>query len=434
MRIHTFLRVLMPSCLGLLALASAAAAQPSENNWPQWRGPRQDGHSNDARVPLRWSATENLKWRIDLPGLGHSSPIVWGERIFLTSATKSERLVLCIDRTSGKVLWQRTAAKDPPAEPLHAWNTHASATCATDGERVYAFFGTPGLFCYDVQGNVLWSKEFGPLIAGSGWGGGAASPMLVGDLVILNGDHGTFRGQKDDKGIDYGPSWLWALNKRTGELVWKTERNQGMGWCTPVLWSEGGRQELILNGQLGVWSYDPLTGKELWHVEGRGDGEGFGEVTPVWGHGILFVFTGKPGPAWAIKPGGAGDVSKSHVVWRKMHVDRDVSSPVLVGDYLYTQSRVGVATCLEAATGKERWRERLGGEPCASQMCIRGKIVFLSDDGTASVIEPGPTFKLLETNKLGDGDVFRASPAIADGQLLIRSDRRLYCIEAAKGK
>jgi outer membrane protein assembly factor BamB len=441
---HMRIRILLPSLFVVLLGPSIPSAVDSQSviekapapAWPQWRGPRRDGHSSDTRVPLHWGPTQNLKWQIDLPGAGNSSPVAWGKRIFLTAATKggSERLVLCVDRHSGKILWQKVAAKNPPEEPLHAWNTHASSTCATDGERVYAFFGTPGLFCYDIEGNLLWSKDFGPLVAGTGWGGGAASPMLHEDLVVVNGDHGTYRGQKDDKGVDYGPSWLWALNKRTGAVVWKTPRNQGMGWCTPIIWDSGGRQELVLNGQLGVWSYDPRTGKELWHVEGRADGEGFGEVTPVWGHGLLFVFTGKPGPAWAIRPGGAGDVSKTHVVWQKKHLDRDVSSPLLMGDYLYTLSRIGVATCMEAKSGKEIWRERLGGEPCASMISLRGKIVFLSDDGAASVVEPGSTFKLLAVNKLGDGDLFRASPAVVDGQLLIRSDRRLYCIEEDASK
>ena len=156
-------------------------------NWPQWRGPRQDGHSDDKRAPLVWGQGENLKWRIDLPGFGNSSPVVWQDRIFLTSATKTgtERSVLCIDRNSGKTLWQRTAAQGLPPEPVHDWNAHASATCATDGERVYAFFGTPGLVCYDCQGKLLWKKDFGPLVATNGWGAGAASPVLFEDLVFI---------------------------------------------------------------------------------------------------------------------------------------------------------------------------------------------------------------------------------------------------------
>jgi outer membrane protein assembly factor BamB len=383
---------------------------------------------------MTWGDDANLKWRLDLPGLGHSSPVVWGERVFLTAATEtgSECYVVCVDRTHGKVLWQQTAAEALPAASTHAWNTHASATCATDGERVYAFFGTPGLFCYDTHGELLWKRDFGPLVASTDWGGSGGSPLVDGDLVYINGDHGSYRGQKDETGKEYGSSWLWALNKRTGDVVWKTERNQGMGWCTPVIWSNTSRRELVLNGQIGVWSYDPRTGAELWHVVGRADDEGFGEVTPIWGHGLLYVFTGKPGPAWAIRPGGKGNISESHVVWRIKRKERDVSSPVLVGDYLYTFSRTGIATCLDAKSGEQLWRERLGGQPSASLVAIGDKVLLLSDDGTTYIIQAGPTFKLLHTNKLGDGDQFRASPAIADGQLLIRSDRRLYCIETDK--
>jgi WD40 repeat protein len=411
----------------------AVESEKEHQTWSSWRGPGQDGHSNDTRVPLEWGGAKNLKWTVDLPGTGNSSPVVWGNRIFLTAATKQgdERWILCIDRKSGKILWQQSAVTALPPEPTHEWNTHASATCVTDGQRVYAFFGTPGLFCYDMEGNLLWRKSFGTLASSTGWAVGAASPILFENLVFVNGDQGALRGQFDEKGFDYGSSWLWALNKHTGEVAWKTMRHQGMGWCTPIIWTMKDRQELVLNGQLGVWSYEPRTGKELWHVTGRKDGEGFGEVTPIWGHGLLYVFTGKPGPAWAIRPGGAGDISKTHLAWQIQRKDRDVSSPILVGDYIYTISRIGVATCLEAKTGNERWRERLGGQPCASLLYIGNKVMFLNEEGTAFIIEPGAQFRLLHENRLGGGDVFRASPAVVDGQLLIRSDRRLYCIASA---
>src|SRR5262245_25515570 len=222
-----------------LGIAVSEPGIATGSAWPSWRGPTQDGHASDRTVPLEWGRTKNLKWQIDLPGAGNSSPIVWGNRVFLTAAAKDggERWVICIDRASGKILWQRTAAKGLPQEPVHAWNTHASSTCATDGQRVYAYFGTPGLFCYDLDGKLLWTRDFGRLGASTGWGAGAASPVLLEDLVFVNGDQGALRGQTDEKGIDYGPSWLWALDKRSGEVVWKTPRNQGMGWCTPVIWN-----------------------------------------------------------------------------------------------------------------------------------------------------------------------------------------------------
>jgi outer membrane protein assembly factor BamB len=425
------MRFILSFVVAAAALVGLPEGELEAANWPRWRGPQGDGHAIDARLPLTWSPTENLRWQVDLPGFGHSSPVVWGDKIFLTSATETgtERYVFCVDRRTGKIVWKQTAAAGLPDEPTHAWNTHASSTCATDGERVYAYFGTPGLFCYDLDGRLLWKKDFGPIRASTDWGGGAASPLLDGDLVYVNGDQGSYRGQKDETGKHYGPSWLWALDKRTGEVVWKTRRDQGMGWCTPVIWKNAEREELVLNGQIGVWSYDPRTGEELWHVVGRADDEGFGEVTPVWGHGLLYVFTGKPGPAWAVRPGGSGDVSESHVVWRIKRKERDVSSPVLAGDHLYTVSRTGIATCVDAKTGDQLWRERLGGEPSASLVAVDGKLLIVSHDGTAYVVAADPKFSLLATNKLGDDDQFRASPAVVDGQLFIRSDRRLYCIE-----
>lgn len=416
--------------LALVAFLSVAVTGSAQDTWPSWRGPTQLGHANDARVPLQWSPTRNVQWSVELPGAGNSSPVAWKNHIFVTASSKQgeERWLLCIDRSSGKILWKRTVVEGAPAEPTHAWNTHASATCVTDGQRVVAFFGTPGVFCYDFEGKLLWKRSFGYLGASTEWAVGAASPILFENLVIVNGDQGALRGQKDDKGVDYGPSWLWALDRETGKIVWKAPRNQGMGWCTPVIWTPEKRPELVLNGQLGVWSYDPRTGTELWHMTGRKEGEGFGEVTPIWGHGLLYVFTGKPGPAWAIRPGGKGDISKTHLAWQIQRKDRDVSSPVLVGDHIYTLSRIGVATCLDARTGAERWRERLGGQPCASLVCIRDKVMFLNEEGTAFIVEPGPQFRLLHENRIGAGDEFRASPAVVDGQLLIRSSRRLVCI------
>jgi outer membrane protein assembly factor BamB len=417
--------------------AADAPARPTAY-WPMWRGPDQNGYASDTRAPLEWSATKNLRWQIDLPGFGNSSPIVWGERVFLTSATKdgTERHVLCVDRRDGKILWKDTAYKGPREGKIHEWNTHASASCVTDGERVYAFFGTPGVYCYDFAGKQLWKRDFGKMDTSTEWGVGAASPALCDELLIVNGDHGAEGAQRGSarggKGPekDYGPSYLWALNKTTGAIVWKTERNQGMGWSTPiVLDSPAGKKEIIVNSPHGVWAYDPKDGKELWRFTGRSNQELFGEIAPVWGNGLLYAFTGRPGPIHAIKLGGSGDISKTHLAWSTRQAGRDVSSPILVGDYLFEAvGRSPIMTCIDAKTGKKLGSQRLGGSPCASFVYVRGKILLVSDDGTTFVIEPGPEMKILAKNKLGDGDEFRASPAVVDGQILIRSDRRLYCV------
>lgn len=420
----------LPLLALLLGPSLGIAADSSAANWPCWRGPAQDGHSSDTRVPLKWSASENLKWQVDLPGFGNSSPIVWGDRIFLTSATKdgNERWVLCLDRKHGKMLWQKSVGKGFPPEKTHNWNTHASATCVTDGERVYAFFGNPGVYCFDLDGKQLWQQSIGKLGCATGWGISGASPVLCDDLLIINGDHGGLGSQKDERGSDFGPSYLWAFNKQTGEIVWKTPRNQGMGWSTPLVLDVKGRREIIINSPHGVWSYEPKTGKELWHATGRGKEELFGEIAPVWDREQLYAFTGRPGPAMAIRLGGNGDVSDSHVTWKIRRGDRDVSSPILVDGIIYQIDRKGVLVCFDAKTGERVWSQRLGGEPCASFLYVRGKVMILDDTGKATLFEPGRQFKLVQTNKLGDSDVFRASPAIVDGQLLIRSDRRLYCV------
>jgi outer membrane protein assembly factor BamB len=433
-------RTLLCSSLVLtfLPLAGSGAEAPARPSayWPMWRGPEQNGYASDTRAPLEWSEKKNLRWKIDLPGFGNSSPIVWGERVFLTSATKdgTERWVLCVDRREGKILWKDTAYKGPREGKIHEWNTHASASCVTDGERIYAFFGTPGIFCYDFEGKQLWKRDFGKMDTSTEWGVGAASPALFENLVIINGDHGAegsqhgvVRGSKAEK--DFGPSYLWALDKKTGAVVWKIERNQGMGWSTPlVLDSPSGRKELVINSPHGVWAYDPKTGKELWRFTGRQNQELFGEIMPVWGNGLLYAFTGRPGPIFAIKLGGSGDISKSHAAWQARQTGRDVTSPVLVGDYLYEVTRDAIMACFDAKTGKKVGTQRLSGRPCASFVYVRGKLLLVSDDGTTFVIEPGPEMKIVHKNKLGDGDEFRASPAVVDGQILIRSDRRLYCV------
>jgi outer membrane protein assembly factor BamB len=415
-----------------LFLASLTELRSSDvlANWPRWRGPDQNGQSADKRVPLEWSMTKNVRWQLSLPGYGNSSPIVWGDRIFLTSATKdgSERYLICVNRQQGQILWQRTAAKNAAEGKIHEWNTFASSTPITDGERIYAYYGNPGLFCYDFEGNLIWQKQFGKLGCSTHWGIGAASPILFEDLVIVNGDHGG-EGSQEDKGETYGPSWLWAMNKKTGEVVWKAERNQGMSWGTPViLATPKGRTELVLNSPHGVWSYDPRTGKELWHTGGREVKELFGEITPVWRDGIIYAFTGRPGPMYAIRMDGAGDITKSHLLWNHLCGNRVVCSPLLVGNELFEVDRNGVITCYDTATGKPRWQHRLGEKCCASLVAVRGKVIALGDEGTAYVVEPGSQFKLLHTNKLTDDAAFRASPAIADGQIFIRSDHRLFCV------
>ncbi len=427
----------LASFLLTLSLPAAAPAPLSrEAYWPQWRGPSGQGYSDDPRVPLSWSEKENLLWKTPLPGGGNSTPVVWGDRVFLTAASAKgdERYVLCISARDGKVLWQQTASKGGEPDRTHGWNGYASASCVTDGERVYAFFGTPGLFCYDIEGKLLWKHTFGVFTSALGWGT-AASPFLFEDLVIQNCDNdGAQALPPDRKGEQTAPMALVALDKRTGEVRWSTPRNQGRGFSTPRLMGVAGRVDLVLNGPLGLWGYDPRTGKELWRcTRNAGDQSRFGEPMPVCNGETLFVLSGRPGPCQALRLPGAGDVTASHVLWqqpRKGH--RDVASPIAWEGRVYAADNKGTLTCYDLRDGKELYNERLAGDrkAVASPVIVRRKLLFLLDDGLTVVVEPGPEFKVAGRNRLGDGKPldFNASPAIAAGRLFLRSQSHLYCI------
>jgi outer membrane protein assembly factor BamB len=437
--------------LGLIAATLLAAASPGLHaadkdksepaRWAHWRGPSEQGQADDERVPLQWSDKVNLLWKTALPGEGHSTPIVWGDRIFLTSARNKgdERVVLCVRASDGAVLWEQTAAKGGDPGKTHQWNGYASPSCATDGKYVFAFFGTPGLFCYDVDGKFIWKKTFGIFTSEAGWGIGA-SPYLFEDLVILNCDNDGAAALKGAKGEEAAPMALVALDKETGKVRWTTPRDQGRGFSTPrLLTVADGRVDLVLNGPLGVWGYDPRTGKERWRClrSDPGDQARFGEPLPVSDGKLIFIESGRPGPCQGIKLPGEGDVTKSHIAWsgqRKGH--RDVASPILWDGLVYAADNKGMLSCIDLKSGKELYNERLSnkGKALASPIALRGKLLFLMDDGETVLVEPGPTFKVAGRNRLGSGESldFGASPAVADGRLFLRSKGMLYCIGEKK--
>jgi outer membrane protein assembly factor BamB len=436
----------LPACLLLSFSLALFAVEPASLGsgqspafWAQWRGPSGQGYCEDTRVPLTWSEKENLLWKTRLPGKGNSTPIIWGERVFLTAASSDgkQRLVLCISTRDGKILWQRAATDTAPRERTYPWNGYASASCVTDGQAVYAFFGTPGLFCYDMDGKLLWKHDFGVFTSAAGWGT-AASPFLFEDLVIQCCDNdGAAALPKDAQGMKAAPMALMALDKKTGALRWTTPRNQGRGFSTPRLMTmAGGRVDLVLNGPLGVWGYDPRTGKERWHCDRKGESAHFGEPMPVSNKEMLFVLSGRPGPCQAIRLPGEGDVTRSHVVWssvRKGH--RDVSSPILWEGRIYTaDSRGGKLSCYDLKSGKELYGARLGGKSLSSPIALRGTLLFLLDNGVTVILEPGETFREVRRNRLGEGKEldFGASPAVADGRLFLRSQSFLYCIGEKK--
>lgn len=438
----------MPRCIAAM-LAAAFLTLPSLSakdsstppkpaaSWPHWRGPSGQGHTDDTRVPLTWSEKDNILWKVELPAGGNSTPIIWGDRIFLTGAGPrgSERQVFCLCVRDGKLLWKQTAARGVAFEKSHTWNGYASASCTTDGERVYAFFGTPGLFCYDLDGRLLWKHTFGIFTSQAGWGT-AASPFLYEDLVIQNCDNdGPAALPPGHEASEAAPQALVALDKRTGEVRWTTPRNQGRGFSTPRLVSvAGGRVDLILNGPLGLWGYDPRTGKERWHCTRRDprQQQRFGEPLPVNDGETLFVASGRPGPCQALRLPDSGDVTRSHVLWQKpRRGHRDVSSPILWQGRVYAADSKGVLTCYDLKTGTELYNERITpGKSLASPIAVRGKLLFVLDNGDTAVIEPGPALRVVRRNRLGSGRAldFVASPAVADGRLFLRSQTHLYCI------
>ena len=398
------------------ALLTATSVTWAETNWPRWRGPDGTGHSADANLPVTWGA-ESVLWKTKLGGTGQSCPIIWGERIFLTAAEKTssgvQRSVICINRQSGKVLWQQTASTSD-AESLHKMNTWATSSCCTDGERVVAFFGQGGIHCFNVEGKKLWSHDLGSF---AGAWGTAASPVLVDDMVVQNCDA-------------EGKSYLIAYDKATGKQLWRTERRATPkgGWSTPILIDAGGRRELVLNGEFGVQAYDPVTGKDLWSCKGF---NGRGTPTPAVGNGLVYVVNGKPGDLYAVRPGGSGDVTGTHMAWHTPRKGgRDLPSPILVGDYLFTVSMSGIATCYQPTTGKLLWTDRLGGNYAGSPFAAGGLIYLQNEAGETLVIKPGNKLDILARNKLGNAgsEIFRASLTPSAGQIFARSGTTLYCI------
>ncbi len=403
-------------CSFAMALAGVVRA----DNWPQWRGPHGDGHSAESALPVRWDA-KSIVWKVALPGAGQSSPIIWGERIFLTAALDKgrKRVVFCVDRRKGDILWQRDAWTGAP-EPSHPMNGWATATCATDGEHVVAFFGKGGLHCYSVDGKHLWSRDLGAFL---GPWGTSASPIIVGDLVIQNCDA-------------VGQASIIAVNKSSGKTVWQTPRAEPErgGWSTPVLVSAAGRQELVLNGEKEVTAYDPETGKPLWSCKSFA---GRGEPTVTPGNGLVFVVNGLAGDIYAIRPGGTGDVTDSQMAWHTPRKGgRDQPSPILAGKYLIVADMKGLTTCYDSDTGKILWKERLRGAFTSSPIAAGDFVYFQNEAGETFVLHPGPKMNVVAENSLGAGaaEVFRASLTPSEGQIFSRSQTHLYFIGKGKGE
>jgi len=382
--------------------------------WPRWRGPSGQGLVGGSGYPDRWSPTENVLWKTAVPGSGNSSPIVWGDRIFLTTAYEGGRklTLLSYRRTDGRLLWEAPAPQGRSDNGAHYKNGHASATPATDGQRVYVSFGARGLFAFDFSGKLVWQRDLGPMDA---YHGTAGSPLLYRDRIILYQDQ-------------YDGSFIAAFDARTGQEIWRTRRTASVGWGTPIALRVGNRDEVIVNSQQWVHAYDPATGRELWRCGGTTY-----EVipTPVVGYGMVFCSSGRAGPTLAIRPGGSGDVTRTHVAWTSPRGSPFVPSPVLYEGQIYmVNDMASIVTSLDAASGKVMFQGRLGVARregfSASPVAVDGKIFFSNDEGETFVLRAGPAFELLHVNEMKERTL--ASPALVDGRWYIRTDRNLYAV------
>jgi outer membrane protein assembly factor BamB len=404
--------------LGLTAFEPAALIPidgEGAKYWSRWRGPSGQGAVAGTNYVDSWSSTTNVKWKVPVPGRGHSSPIVWRDTIFLTTATEggAKLSMLAYRTTDGTLLWN-TPVPSSGVEHTYHKNSHASATPVTDGQRIYASFGTHGLAAFDFSGKLVWHQKVGDL---NNYHGSAGSPVLYKDRIFIFQDHGGAIG-----------SFVAAFSAKTGEVVWKKERSAGVGWGTPIVIDAGDHHELIVSSQQRVYAYDPDTGAELWSVRGNTR-----EVipTPVVGHGLVFCSSGRAGPTLAIKPGGKGDVTETHVAWSSARGSPFVPSALVHGDLLYMINDMqSILTVVDARTGAAVYQDRLG-EPTregfsSSPVAVGNKLFFTNDRGQTFVVEAGPAFKLLHVNELS-AEVL-ASPALVDGIWYWRTDKELLAI------
>ena len=413
------------SSAALLTIGLLAAVSVRAENWPCWRGPRGDGTSVEKQVPVRWdgAAGENIVWKTPLPGRGHSSPIVWGDQLFLVSCVEENqaRVLLSVDRNSGRILWQRPVI-NAPLEKRHNLNSHASGTPATDGQLVYvtfleADFGsnkevTPGnmvVAAYDFDGKQRWLVRPGRFSSVHGY---CSSPIIFEDLVIVNGDHD-------------GDAYIVALDRATGQIRWKTPReNKTRSYCTPIIREIDGRTQMIFSGSLCVVSMDPRDGSRHWIIDGPT--EQF-VASLVYNGKLLFLTAGFPEHhILAIQPDGRGNVTNSHVVWRTTKGCSYVPSPIVSGEYFLVAADNGIASCFVADTGERVWMERLGNHYSASLIEANGLVYFLADDGEMKIVRPGRQLEVVAVNQLGE--YCYASPAVSEGKLFLRGEKHLYCI------
>lgn len=395
----------------IVCLASSGLADP----WPAFRGPRSDGVSHESSpFPLQWSATKNIAWSTPLPGSGHSSPVIWGERIFVTSCVEKtgERFLLCLNRADGKIAWRKLVLKST-LEKKHRLNSYASSTPCTDGEHVWAtFLDQPHIrvACYDMAGNQVWRVSPGKFNSPHGF---CSSPILYKDLVIVNCDQ------------DNQEAFLIAFNKRTGKEVWRADRpNRTRSYCVPLIIEAAGKTQMVLTGSKCTASFDPATGKQHWIIQGPT--EQF-VASVVYAEDVFFVTGGYPEHhILGVRSDGAGDVTDSHILWRTTKAASYVPSPIACKGLFFIVSDEGIASCYEPKSGKRYWSERLGKHQSASLVAAGGYIYCLDDSGATHVLRAGRKFEVIAKNELKEECY--ATPALCEGRIYIRTAKRLVCV------
>lgn len=424
-------------------------------NWPSFRGPNASGVADGQAPPAAWDEARglNIRWRVPIPGLGHSSPIVWGDRVFVTTAVSSlpnpefrpgglrgdnvspdrtaqEWRVLALDKASGKTVWERTAYRGTPRGIRHLKSSFATATPATNGTHVVAMFGSEGLYCYDINGSLLWKRDLG--VVGHSQYGFASSPVILNDLVIVQADT-----NRDAKGATTPASFLAAFDLADGRERWRVSRDEdgGASFGTPIVHNRDGRAQIVTNGGSRVRAYDPSNGKELWSLSAPSD---IVTPTPVATADLIFVMSGNAGyqPIFAIRPNAIGDITpkpgqqtNDFVAWSSTRGGSFTPTPIVYGDYLYTMNVSGLLGCYDAKTGARQYLQRVhhgGSGFSSSPVAADGRLYFASEDGEVVVVKAGPTFEMLATNVMSE--VIMSSPAISGGLIFIRTLGHLVAI------
>ena len=438
--------------LAWLAAALAGLACAEGVDWPSFRGPDASGVSEGYSTPVEWdiASGQNIRWQTPIAGLGHSSPVVWGDRLFVATAvsgkpkdelrvglygdiasveddSEHEWRVLCLDKNSGEILWQETVRRAAPLIKRHTKATHANSTVATDGDRVVAFFGSEGLYCFDMDGKLLWKRDLGRLDSGyfrvpeAQWGFGS-SPILADGRVIIQCD------------VQEG-SFLSAIDLQDGGDVWRTPRQDVPTWSTPAVHRIDGREQIVVNGWKHIGGYDLGSGKELWKMEGGGD---IPVPTPIFGDGLIFITNahGSMSPVYAVRPDATGDLSLAEgelsnrgIAWSVRTGGGYMQTPIYYRGNLYVSRNNGVLTCFRAKDGEQLYQARLGQGRTgftASPVAADGKIYFADEFGDVSVLEAGDSYRLLATNSLDD--IVMATPAISEGVLFFRTPGKIIAV------